>query len=117
MLKYSRILDKVGKEWKGFLVLGTGMIGITTVASLIVLGVERERIMVVGRNKARNEGVRQFGVEKTYEDEEDIAISKELFDGYVLFSHCLELIPISIFGPGCNVQAGIRNSDCHERLI
>lgn len=42
--------------------------------------------MVVGRNKARDEVLRQFGVEKIYGNEEDIvAISKEVFDGYVFF--------------------------------
>jgi Zn-dependent alcohol dehydrogenase len=111
-IKYLGVLDKVRKDGKGVLVLRTGMIGIATVASLIALGVERERIMVVGRNKARNEVVRQFGVEKIYGNEEDIvAISKEVFDGYVFFSNCLELIPIPIFGPGCNVRAGIRHSE------
>jgi threonine dehydrogenase-like Zn-dependent dehydrogenase len=80
------VLDKVRKDGNGVLVLRTGMIGIAAVASLIALGVERERIMVVGRNKARDEVLRQFGVEKIYGNEEDIvAISKEVFDGYVFF--------------------------------
>jgi Zn-dependent alcohol dehydrogenase len=48
--------------------LGTGIIGIATAASLIVFGFDKERIMAVRRNKARNEVVRHFGVEKVYEN-------------------------------------------------
>jgi Zn-dependent alcohol dehydrogenase len=50
--------------------LGTGIIGVATAASLIAFGFDKERIMAVRRNKARNEVVRQFGVEKVHENED-----------------------------------------------
>jgi threonine dehydrogenase-like Zn-dependent dehydrogenase len=44
--------------------IGTGIIGIATAASLIAFRFDKESIMVVRRNKARNEVVRQFGAEE-----------------------------------------------------
>ncbi len=100
-VKYSGVIDNVGKggEGKTDLGLGTGMIGIATVAWLIAFGVEEERIVVVGRSKARNGVVRQLRVEKIYGNEEDIVrISRGYLTGK-LETDCLKLSVTFRFAP------------------
>jgi len=69
------------KKGQAACVIGTGPIGVTTVACLKARGVDR--IAVVGRPKERNETVKRLGVESVIESStEDVSSKvKELFDG------------------------------------
>ena len=44
------------------LVIGTGPIGIATIACLIAIGTDPSHIMVVGRNANRNEMAHKYGI-------------------------------------------------------
>jgi threonine dehydrogenase-like Zn-dependent dehydrogenase len=64
------------------LVIGTGAIGLATVACLVALGVEPSRIMVVGRNAGRNEKARELGIENVFgsTDLDLLQKAKDLFE-------------------------------------
>jgi threonine dehydrogenase-like Zn-dependent dehydrogenase len=64
------------------LIIGTGTIGLATIACLVAIGVEPSRIMVVGRNAMRNEKAREFGINNVYSSTEANLVqkSKELFE-------------------------------------
>jgi (R,R)-butanediol dehydrogenase/meso-butanediol dehydrogenase/diacetyl reductase len=65
------------------LVIGTGPIGLATIACLVATGVDPSRIMVVGRNPTRNEKVRQYGITNIFSptDADLVQKSKDLFGG------------------------------------
>jgi threonine dehydrogenase-like Zn-dependent dehydrogenase len=66
------------------LVMGTGTIGLGTIACLVAMGVEPSRIMVVGRNAMRNEKARQYGISNVYSstDINLVQKAKDLFEKY-----------------------------------
>lgn len=68
---------------KTALVVGTGPIGIATVVCLKAVGIPNERIMVIGRSEAKNDRVRQLGVEQIYHSSNEnlVEIARSLFGG------------------------------------
>jgi (R,R)-butanediol dehydrogenase/meso-butanediol dehydrogenase/diacetyl reductase len=68
------------------LVIGTGTIGLGTIACLVAMGVEPSRIMVVGRNAMRNEKAREYGIDNVYSstDLNLVQKAKDLFEGHAV---------------------------------
>jgi threonine dehydrogenase-like Zn-dependent dehydrogenase len=64
------------------LVIGTGTIGLATIAWLVAIGVEPSRIMVVERNGMRNAKARELGIENVFgsADVDVVQKAKELFE-------------------------------------
>jgi threonine dehydrogenase-like Zn-dependent dehydrogenase len=67
------------------LVIGTGTIGLATIACLLAIGVDPSRIMVVGRNAMRNEKAREYGINNLYSstDLNLVQEAKDIFEKYV----------------------------------
>ncbi|KAF2098354.1 GroES-like protein [Rhizodiscina lignyota] len=98
-LDVAALVEPVSVAWQGVkagfksagvertdrvLVLGTGPIGIATLACLKARGVDLGNVMVVGRNKARNAKALELGVKHLYDSSvcDVAATARQLFDEY-----------------------------------